>query len=151
MFERFQKKLSGWKAKCLSLEGRLTLVESILDSLGSYLTLISLAHFSVLNSLESTCANIFWGVDLYEKRMHLVRCDKVLVAKADGGLGVGILFSFIMAMMICRWWRFCYCPDLLWTRVIKSLYGSDGGCRSLNPRSSALGPWYEVICMLTQI
>lgn len=151
LIDRFRTRLSGWKVKCLSFKGRLTLVKSVLGSLGSYMMSDFLTPMSVLTSLKVIRARFFWGADLAERHMHWVRWDKVLAIKDKGGLGVGSLFSFNRTMMF-RWqWRFFHSPDLMWARVIRSLYGSDGGSRTLITIRVGSGPWYGVIRMFTQL
>ena len=70
ILERFQGRLSGWKAKSISVRGRLTLVKSVLGSLGSYMMFIFLSPISVLASLEALRDRFFWGANLEERRMH---------------------------------------------------------------------------------
>lgn len=53
ILNRFRSRLSGWKAKGLYFGGRLTLIKSILGSLGSYLMSMFLTPISIINSLEA--------------------------------------------------------------------------------------------------
>ncbi|XP_052625816.1 uncharacterized protein LOC128132862 [Lactuca sativa] len=141
----------GIPAKRLSVGGRLTLVKSVLGSLGSYLMSAFLAPISVLKVLESLRARFFWGADIDERRMHWVRWDRVLTSRDDGGLGIGSLFSFNRALIFRWWWRFYHCPDLLWVRVIKSIYGLDGACRNLRYPIIGHGSWRGVVRMFSQL
>lgn len=81
--DRFRSRLLGWKAKTLSIGGRLTLVKSVLGSLGSYLMSNFLTPILVLSSLVALMDRVFWGAELDERHMHWVRCDNVLVAKEE--------------------------------------------------------------------
>lgn len=58
-----------------------------------------MASISVLTSLKALGAWVFWGVELDDRRMHSVQWDRVLADNIEGGLGVGSLFSFNMAML----------------------------------------------------
>lgn len=151
VIDRFRTRLVGWKAKTLSFGGRLTIVKSVLGSLGSYLMSIFLVPMSVLTSLEALRAKFFWGADVDERRMHRVRWDRVLASREEGGLGVGSLFSFNRAMMFRWWWIFYHSPNLLWARLVKYLYGPDGGCKSLPSRIVSTGPWIGVMRMFIQL
>ncbi|GKB67159.1 RNA-directed DNA polymerase, eukaryota [Tanacetum coccineum] len=62
LIDRFRSRLSTWKASFLSIGCRLTLIKSILGSLGIYYLLIFRAPKSVLNDLEIIRSNFFWGV-----------------------------------------------------------------------------------------
>ncbi|GJR95442.1 MAK10-like protein [Tanacetum coccineum] len=62
LIDRFRSRLSTWKASLLSIGGRLTLIKSVLGSLGIYYLSIFRAPESVLNDLERIRSNFFWGV-----------------------------------------------------------------------------------------
>ncbi|GJT30670.1 RNA-directed DNA polymerase, eukaryota [Tanacetum coccineum] len=47
--------------------------------------------------------------------------------KKDGGLGIGSLFSFNRALLYKWKWRFRTMSDVLWVKIIKSIFGHDGG------------------------
>ena len=53
--------------------------------------------------------------------------------------------------MLCWWWIFYHCPDLLWVCIIKSLYGPDGSCKSLVMRRDGTCSWNGVIRMFVQL
>ncbi|GJZ25888.1 hypothetical protein Tco_0570141 [Tanacetum coccineum] len=59
LIDCFKSRLSSWKANLLSIEGRLTLIKSVLGSLGIYFLLIFKALEIILKSLESLHANFF--------------------------------------------------------------------------------------------
>ena len=56
---RFITKLSRWKAKMLSIGGRLTLLKAVLGSVGSYLMSLFPVPTTVLKSLEALRARFF--------------------------------------------------------------------------------------------
>ena len=66
--------------------------------------------------------------------MHWVRWEKVMASKQEGGLGVGSLLSFNLDLLFKWRWRFLRCPDALWVRVVKAMYGSDRGAEELITR-----------------
>ena len=59
--DRFQTKLSSWKASLLSIGGRLTLIKSILGSIGIYYMSIFKTPVWIFNQLESLRAKFFLG------------------------------------------------------------------------------------------
>ena len=61
LIDRFQKRLSNWKTKTLSYGGRLTLIKSVLGSLGVYFFSTFKAPISILKKLESIRRDFFWG------------------------------------------------------------------------------------------
>ncbi|GJS71212.1 hypothetical protein Tco_0704053 [Tanacetum coccineum] len=62
LLDRFQSKLSLWKANLLSIRGRHTLIKAVLGSLGIYYFLIFKVPEYILNSLERSRAMFLWGV-----------------------------------------------------------------------------------------
>ena len=83
--------------------------------------------------------------------MHWVRWDRVLADMQEGGLGVGSLLSFNRAMLFKWWWRFSHNPTLLWVKVVKAIYGADGGSSRLNPTQISKGPWSGILCLLRRL
>lgn len=74
-----------------------------------------------------------------------------MASKEVGNLGVGSLFAFNRAMMFKWRWRFFHHSDLLWVRVIKTIYGVNSGLSSLSPRGSSSGIWNNIIYMLVNL
>nr|GEY69368.1 putative RNA-directed DNA polymerase, eukaryota, reverse transcriptase zinc-binding domain protein [Tanacetum cinerariifolium]GEY72907.1 putative RNA-directed DNA polymerase, eukaryota, reverse transcriptase zinc-binding domain protein [Tanacetum cinerariifolium] len=69
LINRFNSRLSGWKANLLSIGGQLTLNKSVLGSLGIYYLSIFKAPEAVIKALESLRALFFWGA--FEDRNKL--------------------------------------------------------------------------------
>ena len=83
--------------------------------------------------------------------MHWVRWDRVITSPREGGLGVGSLFSFNRAMLFKWWWRFFHSPNLLWVKVIKAIYGSDGGTLTADLSRLPKGPWHGILRVLHRL
>ncbi|GJR70644.1 RNA-directed DNA polymerase, eukaryota, reverse transcriptase zinc-binding domain protein [Tanacetum coccineum] len=77
LVDRFHMRLSSWKANLLSIGGRLTLIKSVLGSLG--------------------------------------------------GLNIGSLKAFNLALLQKWRWRLLSSPNALWVQVIKAYHGQEGG------------------------
>ncbi|GJV49231.1 RNA-directed DNA polymerase, eukaryota, reverse transcriptase zinc-binding domain protein [Tanacetum coccineum] len=101
LIDRFKARLSGWKANMLSSGGRLTLIKSVLGSLGLYYMSIFKAPDAVIKSLETSL-------------------DK-------GGLGVGSIKAFNYSLLLKWRWRMLNCPSALWVHVLKSIHGDEAG------------------------
>ncbi|GKE20143.1 RNA-directed DNA polymerase, eukaryota, reverse transcriptase zinc-binding domain protein [Tanacetum coccineum] len=122
LVNKFKLKLSTWKASLLSIDGRLTLIKSVLGSLGiCYLSLFK-APESVINTLERHRARFFWGGYDGNNKMVWVRWKNVLASLKQGGLGIGILKAFNLGLLQKWRWRFTTNPNLLWVKLIKAIH-----------------------------
>ncbi|GKB52080.1 RNA-directed DNA polymerase, eukaryota, reverse transcriptase zinc-binding domain protein [Tanacetum coccineum] len=127
LIDRFQSRLSKWKANLLSIGGRLTLIKSVLGSLGIYYLSFFKALDSVLKTLESIRALFFWGGSQGSSKLAWVKWPTVLASLGKGGLGIGSLKLFNLTLIQKRRWRFFSNPNALWVNVIRSLLGHEGG------------------------
>ncbi|GKC36210.1 RNA-directed DNA polymerase, eukaryota, reverse transcriptase zinc-binding domain protein [Tanacetum coccineum] len=98
LVDKFYSKLSSWKANLLSYGGRLTLIKSVMGSLGIYFLSLFKAPSTVLKTLENT-----------------------------RGLAIGSLKSFNLALLHKWRWQFYSNPDSLWVKVIRALHGRECG------------------------
>ncbi|GKA27838.1 hypothetical protein Tco_0714006 [Tanacetum coccineum] len=92
----FKARMLGWKANLLSIGGRLTLIKSVLGSLGIYYLSIFKVPEMVVKSLKSLRDAFFWGVHEDTKKIVWVKWSNILTSLDKGGLGVGSLKSFII-------------------------------------------------------
>nr|GEZ80181.1 RNA-directed DNA polymerase, eukaryota, reverse transcriptase zinc-binding domain protein [Tanacetum cinerariifolium] len=99
VIDRVKMRLSKWKMKALSIGGRLTLLK-----------------YQVFNGHDLECHKASW-----------VSWKKVLSSKDSGGLGVSSLFALNRGLMFKWIWRFYTQHNVLWARVIKAIYGENGG------------------------
>ncbi|GKA86254.1 RNA-directed DNA polymerase, eukaryota, reverse transcriptase zinc-binding domain protein [Tanacetum coccineum] len=87
LIERFKIRLSGWKANMLSSGGRLTLIKSVLGSLGIYYFSIFKVPEAVLKTLESLRASFFWGATGDTRKLAWIKWSNILASLDKGGLG----------------------------------------------------------------
>ena len=127
LIDKFKTKLSGWKANLLSFGGRLTLIKSVLGSLGIYYLSIFKVAVSVLKLLEKMCASFFWGSSQDNKKLAWLKWPNVVASFEKGGLNIGSLKSFNLALLHKWRWRMYSNPNSLWVKVIKTLHGVEGG------------------------
>ncbi|GJW49509.1 leucine-rich repeat receptor-like protein kinase TDR [Tanacetum coccineum] len=121
----FHMRLSSWKANLLSIGGRLTLIKSVLGSLGIYYLSIFRAPESVLQDLERIRAKFFWGGNKDENKMAWVKWPIILNSFDKGGLNIGSLKAFNLALLQKWRWRLLSSPNALWVQVIKAYHGQE--------------------------
>ena len=134
---RFEKRLSGWKARYLSKGGRLTLIKSVLSSLPTYFLSLYPVPSSVACKLEAIQRNFLWGSFGSDFKYHLVRWNIVKQPVDKGGLGVRDIRIFNEALLGKWLWRFLNEKGNLWRKVVASKYGVVGfGWYPSAPRGS---------------
>ncbi|KAJ9555564.1 hypothetical protein OSB04_010178 [Centaurea solstitialis] len=142
LIDKCRSKLSGWKAKTLSIGGRLCLCKSVLGTLGTYFFSLYKAPKKVLSSLESLRCRFFWGSTEDCKKICWTAWDKVIRDKKCGGLGIGSLRALNLAMLVKWKWRERTEPDAKWRTVVRNCnlnYSADGVTRS------RCGVWNSII------
>lgn len=70
---RVDKRLDGWKRECLSRDGRLTLIQSVLDNLPIFFQSLFNILAGVVESIEQKTCNFLWGGEEDANSMHLVK------------------------------------------------------------------------------
>ncbi|GKD69592.1 hypothetical protein Tco_1323682 [Tanacetum coccineum] len=126
LLDRFQSKLSSWKADLLYIGGRHTLIKAVLGSLGIYYFSIFKVFESVLNSLVRSRA-IFLGGSHEARKLAWIKWKNVISSYDNGGLNIGSLKAFNLAL-IQKWrWKLLSHKNTLWVKVIKALHGQEGG------------------------
>nr|GEZ09505.1 RNA-directed DNA polymerase, eukaryota, reverse transcriptase zinc-binding domain protein [Tanacetum cinerariifolium] len=125
--KKVSNKLSFWRAKSLSVGGRLTLIKLVLGAIPTYYMSLFKVPEGILSHLEKLHNKFFLGADPDDRKIMWVSWKKVLAHKNQGGLGINSIYALNLVLMF-RWiWRFLSSPSSLWTRVGKSIHGNSGG------------------------
>nr|GEU28692.1 RNA-directed DNA polymerase, eukaryota, reverse transcriptase zinc-binding domain protein [Tanacetum cinerariifolium] len=99
LIDRFWSKLSFWKSNLISIGGRVTLIKSVLGSMGIYYMSLFNVPELILKNHERFRDNFFWGGDESNQKLAWVKWDNVLASFDKGGLGVGSLKAFNLALL----------------------------------------------------
>ncbi|GKC55456.1 RNA-directed DNA polymerase, eukaryota, reverse transcriptase zinc-binding domain protein [Tanacetum coccineum] len=145
IFKKFSKRLSKWKSLLLSIEGRSTLISSVLGSIGTYYLSLFPMPVTVNNKLESIRSNFFWGSNDNTKKISWISWKLVLASKEKGGLGIGSLYSLNHAL-IQKWqWHFFNNPQSLWVQLIKSIHGDTEDASLFFSHVRNQGVWGRIV------
>ncbi|XP_021971422.1 uncharacterized protein LOC110866587 [Helianthus annuus] len=144
ILDKFKSKLSKWKARSLSFSGRVTLAKSVLGSLPAYFLSIFAAPKCVLKKLESIRRDFVWGFSDSKKKLRWIKWDGILKSKKRGGLGIGKLADFNLAMLSKWWWRHKADPNQLWARVISSIHSINSGNSLIPLNKNIPGSWKDI-------
>ncbi|XP_035839862.1 uncharacterized protein LOC110913183 [Helianthus annuus] len=102
VYEIFRACLSKWKAKLLSIGGRVVLIKSVMESLPNYYFSLYKAPNKVITNLEAMIKRFLWGGSIEERKMHWVAWDRVSCHKKEGGLGLKKLKEINTTLLI-KW------------------------------------------------
>src|SRR4051812_15807276 len=88
MVEKVTKRLSGWNASTLSLAGRTTLTQAVLQAIPLYTMQTSMIPLSICDKLDMHCRSFVWGSNRQHKHVHLVDWKTLCDPRDNGGLGL---------------------------------------------------------------
>ncbi|GKF29167.1 hypothetical protein Tco_0095509 [Tanacetum coccineum] len=145
VIDKFKSRLSKWKVKILSVGGRLTLLKSVLGSIAIYFMSIFRTPITIIDTLETIRNKFFWGMEIGEKKITWIKWKKSMARKEDGGLGIGSLYGFNRALRYKWKWQFRTAPDALWVKIIKSLFGHDGGLLAYKYTGNSNSIWVNIL------
>uniref|UniRef100_A0A0V0HYS6 Putative ovule protein n=1 Tax=Solanum chacoense TaxID=4108 RepID=A0A0V0HYS6_SOLCH len=137
-----------WKKQYLSLWGRLTLINSILDSMPSYLMSLFAMPDAIERKMNSMRNKFLWEGNRSNKKIHLVRWQVVTRAKEGGGLGIRNLRLHNKNMLFKWLWRFSRYEVVVWIKIVEAIYGSRQGWNPPSNISYSRGGVWKGICKL---
>ncbi|WMV55749.1 hypothetical protein MTR67_049134 [Solanum verrucosum] len=120
VLERCEGRLSRWKAQYLSRGRRLTLINSVLDALPTYLMSVFPLPPKVEERIDALRRNFLWNGEKEYKGFHLVKWKTVILSKKQGDLGIRNLKKQNKSLMMKWLWRFPKEDQALWVRVIQA-------------------------------
>jgi len=125
--EKCGKKLVNWRSQYLSLGRRLTLINSVLDAMPTYMMSLFPLPGNVIEKLDSIRRNFLWqGNGEGEKKYHLVKWEVVTNSKKEGGMGIKNLKVQNQSLLLKWLWRFVSGEQGLWKDAIVSRYTMEG-------------------------
>lgn len=118
--------MSSWKAKTLSLAGRITLTQSVLKALPTYV--MQSAHLlrHICDEIDKKCHKFVWGEAQGERGVHLVNWQRLCTPKSWGGLGLRSARDINRASLMKASWQLIDRRDDMWVNVIRSKYRGRG-------------------------
>ncbi|GJX27849.1 RNA-directed DNA polymerase, eukaryota [Tanacetum coccineum] len=144
IIQKIQSRLSKWKAKTLSIGGRLMLLKSVLGATPIYSMSIYKVPTGILDLMESIRNKLFNGAVGKESKITWVPWKKVLAAKENGGLGISSYWALNRALL-CKWiWLFLNRDNSLWYRIIVAIHGSNHHDLIRNYNGSR-SKWLEIL------
>nr|ABF94719.1 retrotransposon protein, putative, unclassified [Oryza sativa Japonica Group] len=119
--ERFQRKLSSWKGKCLSVGGRLVLINSVLSSLAMFMLSFFEVPKGILKKLDYYRSRFFWQSDGHKRKYRLARWSVICTPKDCGGLGIQNL-NVQNKCLLSKWLYKLINEDGVWQKLLRKKY-----------------------------
>jgi ribonuclease HI len=122
LIEKVALKLSGWKARLLTLPGRAILIQSVSEAIPAYVMQCTPLPAKVCDNLDALNRNFLWGSTADKRKLHLVNWQKVTQPKRFGGLGLHSAKVCNIVSMAKLVWRASKDETSLWATVIRHKY-----------------------------
>lgn len=122
LVEKVYRRLEGWKLKCLSRAGRLTLAKSVLASLPIFQMQLEKLPAWVHKNLDKAVRSCIWGGYDGKRGVHLLSWEVLTKAKVDGGANIRRAKEMNWALLAKLAWRTLKCTDQTWRQVIAAKY-----------------------------
>ena len=148
VINRVDKRLAGWKTKCLSLAGRMTLIQATVTAIPAYTMQSVKLPRSVCDELDRKLQRFLWGGSSMQRKPHLVAWNAITKEKSQGGLGIRCMRDLNSAYLMKLGWRFLSEPTALWARILKEKYcrGRDVTIR-MDRKASCSNAWRGIMDM----
>jgi ribonuclease HI len=146
LVEKVKTSLAGWKAKQLSLAGRITLAKSVIQAIPIYPMMSMPIPKSCLHEIDKIQRAFIWGDSEEKKRMHLISWSRITMPKQCGGLGLRKLEFMNEACLMKMGWSLMVGEHSLWGQVLLGKYGrqfENAGRITTSQNDSAL--WKAIV------
>ncbi|GMJ04378.1 hypothetical protein HRI_004107000 [Hibiscus trionum] len=122
VIESFYSHLATWKAKHLSISGRLVLIRSVLTALPSFFMSLYRMPAIVVNKISSIMAGFLWRDSTDGKRTHWVNWQSICQPSDVGGLKVKNL-AIQNKALLGKWvWKFANDTNCPWREMMCCKY-----------------------------
>ncbi|XP_074314108.1 uncharacterized protein LOC141649313 [Silene latifolia] len=142
--EKMVARIRSLGAKKLSYAGRVTLINSVLNTLQNYWAQMFIIPKSIIHHIMAICRNYLWDGSTVYHRVPLVAWDKVTLPKKEGGLGIRRADTWNLATVgkLVDW---IYCKaDRLWIKWVSDVYIKDQDWHGYSPPADATWVWKSI-------
>jgi hypothetical protein len=118
---KFEKRITHWCNRWLSLGGRFVLIKSVLESQAVYWMALAAIPGTILKRIRQLIFSFLWTSGSANKHLHLCHWESIAKPKSVGGWGLRNIFLFNQALASKSLWR-VLSQDGIWHRVITGKY-----------------------------
>lgn len=131
--------------KQLSTGGKEILLKSMAQAIPVFAMPIFSLPKGICKEITDLIAQLCWGDDEENKRMHWYTWWKLCYPKSEGGMGFRDVYSFNLAMFSKQCWRLIMNPDSLCARVVKAKYYPNESLLQATLKNGALFTWQSIM------
>ena len=124
ILDTISSRLDGWKLKCLSFVGRLTLVKHVLSSISFHTSLAIPIPSKTCLSIERLMRNFMWSAYSNKTSSKIVKWELVYLPKTEGGLRLRTIKVFNEACLLKLGWS-ATTADSIWAAWTRARYFKD--------------------------
>lgn len=143
---KLRNHLSSWKGKHLSLGGKVTLLNSVLNSIPLFTFSFYKLPKKVIQEIIKIQRKFLWNSQENLRRINWVAWSSICMSKVGGGLGVKNCDMFNMTLMNKWGWKILVEEDALWHKVLSFKYGDHENLLSF--RNSKSSTWWSDLRIL---
>ena len=105
LIKKVENRITNWSHKWLTLGGRVTLINSVLNSIPIYWFSLGQIPISIMiNSLRKLIVRFLWSGTGSVDKIHLIKWDMIFIPRAGGGWVIrNPLSSNIALSLKCGW------------------------------------------------
>jgi hypothetical protein len=118
---KVEKKVGHWCNRWLTIEGRYTLLKSVLEGQPIYWMALAAIPTSVLEKLRKLSYKFLWSGSKDHHKLHLCNWELLAKPKLKGGWGIRHIFKFNQALAANSLWR-ALTSNGIWSDIIKDKY-----------------------------
>jgi hypothetical protein len=149
VLEAMRSRLGSWQNKFLSLGGRVTFLNSVLNSIPIHWLSFYKMPRAIVKEITRLQRNFLWAGTADNHKIPWVRWSQVCKRKEEGGLGVKNVEDFNKSLL-CKWlWRILTNDNKLWCKLVRARMGVDD--ELFETRRGAVrisSVWWEDICRI---
>lgn len=145
VIDRVWKKLKGWKEKCLSKAGKVTLIKAIAQAIPNYILSCYIMPEVCCKEIDSMLAKFWWGSREESKKFHWLSWERLSKAKSKGGMGFRGFKEFNKAKLGKHCWRLINGESSLLEDVLRSRYYLRGNFLNANVGYQPSYAWRSII------
>ena len=146
MLEKLDSKLAGWKAKLLSRAGRLTLIQTVGQSLLVYTMQTTAIPKKICSEIDSRLRRFWWGHDSGNNRSFCLRSwSTICTTKSHGGLGVQLAKEGNLALLAEWGWEFVSGKKSLCLDILHAKYLREDSFLKKEPKASDSWIWKGIL------